>query len=60
MAILARFFVLLKFVDGPWFLNGIAEYEVRGLASLMPVEWEGAMEWPVGGLNLLHEIIEVG
>jgi hypothetical protein len=40
LTILARFFALLKFVDAPWWLQGTAEYEVKGLETLVPKEWK--------------------
>lgn len=51
VAILARFFALLKYVDEPWYIRGTAEYEVAGMASLMNDEWAWAMEWPLGILD---------
>jgi hypothetical protein len=51
LAILARHYALMKFVDAPWWLKGIPEYEVKGLAGLMPKGWEWAMEWPLGILK---------
>ena len=46
MAILARFLALMKPGDGIWYHHGCAEYEVEGIASLMPPDWLWAMEWP--------------
>ncbi|KAL3420635.1 hypothetical protein PVAG01_07080 [Phlyctema vagabunda] len=47
LAILARVFALLKFVDDSWWLQGTAEYEVEGLETLAPHEWKWAFEWPL-------------
>lgn len=52
MAILARFLALMKLCDGPRYHNGVAEYEVQGIASLMPMEWEWSMNWPIRLLEL--------
>jgi hypothetical protein len=47
LAILARFLALLKPCDdGSLYYHGCAEYEVEGIASLMPTDWLWAMEWP--------------
>lgn len=46
MAILARLIALMKPCDGPRYYNGSAEYEVEGIASLMPSDWLWTMEWP--------------
>ncbi|KAE9366361.1 hypothetical protein N431DRAFT_352500 [Stipitochalara longipes BDJ] len=47
LLIVARLFALLKFVDEPWYLQGTAEYEVRGLESVVPEEWKWGMQWPL-------------
>jgi hypothetical protein len=52
MAILARFQALLKPCnDGSLYYDGCAEYEVEGIASLMPPAWLWAMEFPREILN---------
>ncbi|PMD47061.1 hypothetical protein L207DRAFT_448576 [Hyaloscypha variabilis F] len=51
LLIVARLFALLKFVDEPWYLQGTAEYEVRGLETMLPDEWKWGMEWPLGILE---------
>ena len=38
---------MLKFVDAPWWLHGTAEYEVKGLETLVPKEWKWGIEWPL-------------
>ena len=52
MAILARFFALMKMCDGVRYHRGTAEFEVYGIMSLMPQDWLWAMEWPIQILNL--------
>jgi hypothetical protein len=47
LLIVARLFTLGKFVDEPWWLQGTAEYEVKGLETLIPEEWKWGMEWPL-------------
>lgn len=52
MAILARLMALMKLCDGIRYYRGTAEYEVVGIASLMPPDWQWAMEWPFRILEL--------
>jgi hypothetical protein len=52
LAILARFFALLKYVEEPWWVKGTAEFEIRGLAGLVSEDLEWSMRWPL-------EILEV-
>ena len=52
MAILARFLALTKLCDGPRYHRGVAEFEVQGIAALMPAEWQWAMNWPFRLLEL--------
>ncbi|KAM3072984.1 hypothetical protein ACMFMG_008704 [Clarireedia jacksonii] len=46
LAILARFMALMKLCDGPRYHQGAAEYEVSGLASLIPIGWQWSMAVP--------------
>lgn len=46
LAILARFMALMKLCDGPRYHQGAAEYEVSGIASLMPIWWRWSMAVP--------------
>jgi hypothetical protein len=52
MAILARFMALSKLCDGTNYYSRIPEYEVQGISSLMPADWQWAMEWPLRILRL--------
>jgi Fungal specific transcription factor domain len=52
IAILARFLALTKLCDGPRYHQGVAEYEVQGIANLMPMEWQWSMKWPFQLLEL--------
>ncbi|KAH6674320.1 hypothetical protein B0J14DRAFT_446225, partial [Halenospora varia] len=47
LAVLARYYALMRCVEEPWWLRGTAEYEIRGLASLVPEDWSWAMKWPM-------------
>jgi hypothetical protein len=61
LLILARLFALLKFVDEPWWLQGTAEYKVKGLETLVPEEWKWGIEWRLEILeNLLLFVGEAG
>ncbi|PVH84547.1 hypothetical protein DL98DRAFT_569059 [Cadophora sp. DSE1049] len=57
IAILSRFYALLKYVDESWWIVGSAEFEVLGMASLVGEEWKWAMEWP---LQVLKVAVRVG
>lgn len=57
LAILARFFALLKYIDEPWWLKGIAEFEVRGLAGLVSEDWGWSMKWPLEILECALEVM---
>lgn len=56
LAILALHCALIKVVDDHWIFNGVAEREVRGIQSIMPMEWQWAMQPP---LNLLENLSPV-
>ena len=47
---------MIKSVDDHWAFHGIAEREVYGIQSLLPSEWQWAMEWP---LALLQQDLKV-
>lgn len=51
LAIIARYFALMKFVDQPWWMQGNAEHEIYGLISLMPEDQQWMMAWPLGILE---------
>lgn len=53
LAVVARYYALMGCVEGEWWLNGRAGYEVRGLASLVPGGCEEVMEWPLGVLEMV-------
>lgn len=46
LVILAHYLPFLKILDGLWWLNGIADREVEGIARYLGSEWEGAMKVP--------------
>jgi hypothetical protein len=56
LALLARNLAMLKLIDEAWWLHGVGQNEVAkqsvlGIQSLMPSEWQWAMEWPVNVVN---------
>ncbi|KAH6722229.1 hypothetical protein BKA61DRAFT_171026 [Leptodontidium sp. MPI-SDFR-AT-0119] len=57
IVIMSRFYALLKYVEEPWWIRGTADFEVRGMASLVGDEWNWAMEWP---LKVLDVAVKVG
>ncbi|KAH8710016.1 hypothetical protein GQ44DRAFT_714789 [Phaeosphaeriaceae sp. PMI808] len=46
LAILARFIGLTKLCEGSRYHHGVAEYELTGIASLMPTGWQWSMALP--------------
>jgi hypothetical protein len=47
LAILAHHLAMTKAADEHWWLRGLADHEVNGIQSVMPAEWQWAMEWPL-------------
>lgn len=46
MAIMAYFHAVFYFLADAWWLEDMGEYEIRGLATIMPTEWMWSLEWP--------------
>ena len=59
LVILAHFMVNAKYIQHYWFLKGAAERDVYGVRSILPEEWQWAMEWPVRRLRELTEEVAV-
>jgi hypothetical protein len=57
LAILAHHFAMAKVADEHWWLRGVADREVNGIRSVLPAEWQWAMEWP---LSILRQGISIG
>lgn len=57
LAILAHHFAMMKAADEHWWLRGLADHEVNGIRSVMPAEWQWAMEWP---LSIVRQGISAG
>jgi len=49
----------MKLVSDVWWLEGTAEYEVRGITGLMPESWRWAVEWPNYVIGLGREALLV-
>lgn len=48
LVVLAHLLAMAKRIDGSWWvLHGVADYHVRGIASIIPDEWKWALEWPI-------------
>jgi hypothetical protein len=50
LAILAHHFAMAKAADEHCWLRGVADREVNGIRSVLPAEWQWAMEWPLSVL----------
>lgn len=55
LVVLAYIMCMIKYVDDYWFFRGTAEHEVYGIRTILPSEWQWAMEWPVKMLVILAE-----
>ncbi|KAF2103174.1 hypothetical protein NA57DRAFT_52704 [Rhizodiscina lignyota] len=51
LAILSLHCAMAKVVDDHWIFHGFAEREVYGIQSMLPQEWQWAMEWPLALLQ---------
>ncbi|KAF2429573.1 hypothetical protein EJ08DRAFT_590706 [Tothia fuscella] len=51
LAILAHHCALASAVDDHWVFQGLARREVLGIQSILPAEWQWAMEWPLAMLG---------
>lgn len=52
LVILAHHFAISQAVDEHWWFQGAANREVLGIKSILPPEWQWAMEWPLSMLNI--------
>ena len=56
LVIIAHLMSLAKIVEDSWWFRDEAERHVYGVQSLLPPEWQWAMEWP---LRTLHDLAEL-
>lgn len=47
LAILAHYFALLAMLRCFWWVGDVGQREVHAIAEVMPMEWQGAMSWPL-------------
>ena len=47
LVILAHLFAMTKIVDDVWWFRGAAERHVHGIKSIVPNDWQWAMDWPL-------------
>ena len=57
LVILAHHFAMAKAAEEHWWMRGVADREVIGIQSVVPADWQWAMEWP---LSVLRQGIRVG
>lgn len=58
LVILAHVLAMTKRLESVWWIfQGVADYHVEGLASMIPFEWQWAMEWPLRILSGQQPII---
>lgn len=48
LVILAHILAMMKRLElGWWIFKDVPDYHVRGIAAIVPAEWQWAMEWPM-------------
>lgn len=52
LAILAHHLAISRAVEEHWMFYGVADREVNGIQSMVPAEWQWAMEWPLSMIRL--------
>ena len=50
LVILAHLFAMTKAVDNVWWFRGSAKRHVHGIKSIVPSDWQWAMDWPLSFL----------
>jgi hypothetical protein len=56
LVILAHHFAMARAAEEHWWMRGVADREVHGIRSVVPTDWQWAMEWP---LSVLRQDIRV-
>lgn len=56
LVILAHHFAMARAAEEHWWMRGVADREVNGIRSVVPPNWQWAMEWP---LSVLRQGIRV-
>lgn len=52
LAILAHHLALSQAVEEHWWFHGVADRVVNGIQTLIPPEWQWAMEWPLSMIRV--------
>ncbi len=52
LAILAHHMALSQAVEEHWWFHGVADRAVNGIQSILPAEWQWAMEWPISMIRV--------
>ena len=59
LVVIAHLMSLAKIVEDSWWFRDEAERHVYGVQSLLPPEWQWAMDWPLKTLNELADLREI-
>ena len=54
LAILAHHLALSQAVEEHWWFHGVADRVVNGIQSILPAEWQWAMEWPLSMIRVVR------
>jgi hypothetical protein len=46
LAILAHYFAMAYSLNDHWVWHGLADQQLSGIESIMPNDWQWAVEWP--------------
>ena len=52
LAILAHHLALSQAIEEHWWFHGVADRVVNGIQSILPAEWQWAMEWPLSMIRV--------
>lgn len=52
LAILAHHLALSQAIEEHWWFHGVADRAVNGIQSILPTEWQWAMEWPLSMIQV--------
>ncbi|MCJ1317729.1 hypothetical protein MMC15_003056 [Xylographa vitiligo] len=52
LAILAHHLALSQAIEEHWWFHGVADRVVHGIQSILPAEWQWAIEWPLSMIQV--------
>jgi len=52
LATLAHHLALSQAIEEHWWFHGVADRAVNGIQSILPAEWQWAMEWPLSMIRV--------